>query len=248
MELAVALPVGGDVARVAHRQDVDVGGIAEFVHDLEGSGFLSLDAEGIDGIDDGYPRRRVAADLAHQAQGVVEISVHLHHARAVRYRLDEFAHGDFACREEDDAPQPGPGGVGGGGGAGVARGGADDGARALLARLGDGHRHAAVLEAPRRVEPLVLEEHPAAAAHALAQARGMDQGSRAFVERDDGSLFVHGQELTPAGDDSSIVGEGAVHVCGGGQTSPHRPSPQSLILCSLRIPQGCTLSGNHPPG
>ncbi len=49
--LAVALPVRGDVARVADRQDVDVGGVAEHVHDLERGGLLALDPHRVDGID-----------------------------------------------------------------------------------------------------------------------------------------------------------------------------------------------------
>ena len=44
--LAVALPVGGDVARVADGQDVDVGSVAQRVDDLERRGLLALDRSG----------------------------------------------------------------------------------------------------------------------------------------------------------------------------------------------------------
>src|SRR5439155_120324 len=54
--LPVALPVGGDVAGVADRDAVDVGGVAQHVDDLEGAGLLALDPVGIDRVDDGDGR------------------------------------------------------------------------------------------------------------------------------------------------------------------------------------------------
>ena len=51
--LEVALPVGGDVAGVAHRDAVDVGGVAERVDDLEGPGLLALDPVGVHRVDHG---------------------------------------------------------------------------------------------------------------------------------------------------------------------------------------------------
>ena len=49
--LAVAPPVGGDVAGVADRQAVDVGRVAERVDDLERRGLLALDAGRVDRVD-----------------------------------------------------------------------------------------------------------------------------------------------------------------------------------------------------
>ena len=58
-------------------------------------------------------------------------------------------------------------GVGGGGGAGIAGGGADDGLRAGLDGLREGHGHAAILEGAGRVQALVFDEDFAVATDAL---------------------------------------------------------------------------------
>ena len=111
-------------------------------------GLLALEAEGIDGIDDGDGLG--LADLADEAQGVVEIAVDGHDLRAVHEGLREFAEGDLARGQKDDAGDAGARGVGGGGGAGVAGAGADHGLRAVLDGLGERHGHAAVLEGAGR--------------------------------------------------------------------------------------------------
>ena len=74
--LGVALPVRGDVARVADRQGVHVGRLAERVDDLERRGLLPFDAIRVDGVDqrDG---REVGGELAGQLQAVVEVAVDL---------------------------------------------------------------------------------------------------------------------------------------------------------------------------
>ena len=144
VEFAIALPVGGDVAGVADGQDVEVGRVAEDIDDLEGGGLLALDAEGIDGIDDGDGLG--LADLADEPQGIVEIAVDGDDVGAVHEGLGELAHRDFAGGQQDDAGDAGARGVGGGGGGGVAGGSADDRLGAVLDRLRYGHGHAAILE------------------------------------------------------------------------------------------------------
>ena len=153
--LAVALPVGGDVAGVADRQAVDVGGVAEHVDDLERRRLLALDAELVDAVDQAH--RVVDRQLAGQREAVVEVALDLQQLGAVHERLGQLAHRDLALRHEDGAGDAGARGVGGGAGAGVAGGGADDRLRALLDGLADGHRHAAVLERAGRVGALDLE-------------------------------------------------------------------------------------------
>ncbi len=49
------------------------------VDDLEGSGLLALDAERVDGVDDGD--RRALAELADDRQRVVEVASHLEDTR-----------------------------------------------------------------------------------------------------------------------------------------------------------------------
>ncbi|MBA7592967.1 hypothetical protein ES708_35172 [subsurface metagenome] len=51
MVLLEALPVGGDVARVAHGDEEIVGGFAQIIDNLEGGGLLPLDAVGVERVD-----------------------------------------------------------------------------------------------------------------------------------------------------------------------------------------------------
>ena len=113
----------------------------------------------------------VRADLAHQAQGVVEIAIDGHHFRAIHEGLHQLAHGDFARRQQHDARDAGPRRIGGRRRGGVARGGANHGLGALFHRLRNGHGHAAVLERAGRVQPLVFDVDLRAPPHHLAQAR-----------------------------------------------------------------------------
>jgi hypothetical protein len=98
-------------------------------------------------------------------------------------------------------------GVGGGGGGSVAGGGANDGLGTGFNGLGDGHRHAAILERPGRVEPLVFDEDVAAAPDHRAQFGRMDEGRVAFVEGDHGGGVRDGQVLAVAGDQAPVVEE-----------------------------------------
>ena len=173
--LAVALPVGGDVAGVADRQAVDVGGVAERVDDLERRRLLALDAERVDAVDQAH--RVVDRQLAGQREAVVEVALDLQQLGAVHERLGELAHRDLALRHEHGAGEPGAGGVGGGARAGVAGGGADDRLRALLDGLADRHRHAAVLERAGRVGALDLEVDVAAGAAGQLRRR-QQRGAR----------------------------------------------------------------------
>src|SRR5699024_2902672 len=132
--LLVAHPVSGDVAGVAHRQDVDVRGAAEGVAHLEGRGLLSLQTVGVDRVDE--LDRVLGVQLAGDLEAVVEVPLDLHQLRPVDDGLGELAGGDLALRQQHDAGQSRGGGVGGRGGAGVARGGAHHRAGAVVQRLG----------------------------------------------------------------------------------------------------------------
>ena len=178
--LAVALPVGGDVAGVADGQAVDVGGVAQDVDDLERGGLLPLDPVLVDAVD--QADRVVDRQLAGQREAVVEVALDLQQLGAVHQRLGQLAGGDLPLWDQDGADQAGAGGVRGGAGAGVAGGGADDRLGALLDGLGDGHRHPAVLERPGRVGALDLE--PDVAAGALGQLRRVHERRPSLVERD----------------------------------------------------------------
>src|SRR6185437_13821050 len=151
---------GGDVARVADRQAVDVGGVAERVHDLERRRLLALQTVRVDRVD--QRDRVVDGQLAGQLEAVVERPVDLQQLRAVNQRLGELADRDLALGDEHGAGQAGPGRVGGRRRGRVAGGGADH----RLGALGGGHgnrgRHAPVLERSGRVESFYLQVDVAA--------------------------------------------------------------------------------------
>ena len=72
-----------------------------------------MNAEGVDGIHDGDVLG--LADLAHDAQCIVEVALDGHYLRAVHEGLAEFAEGDLARRQEDHAGYAGACGIRGGG-------------------------------------------------------------------------------------------------------------------------------------
>ena len=168
--LLVALPVGGDVARVAHRQHVDVRGVAQVVDDLEGAGLLALDAGRVDRV---HQEHRVGlAELAGDLQAVVEVAVDLDAVSApcaiawLSLPMEILPSGTSTAHFS-----PACGGVGGGGGGGVAGGGADHGLGAGLDGGGHGHGHAAVLEGAGGVHALDLEVHLASRSARRAPGR-----------------------------------------------------------------------------
>ena len=63
VKFAITLPIGRDVASIADRQNVDIRRVAQFLDNFEGRGFLSLDAERVDRIDDF--KTSVGPKLAH---------------------------------------------------------------------------------------------------------------------------------------------------------------------------------------
>ena len=197
--LAVAQPVGRDVARVADRQDVHVGRLAERVDDLERCGLLTLQAHRVDRVDqrDGV----LVGQGARQLQALVEAAAHLDDLGAVHDGLRHLAGGDLAVRDEHDRGESALGRVGGHGGRGVAGRGAHDGLRALAER--DRHRggHAAVLERAGRVAALDLEEH--VTADDARQPGRVHERRAALPQRDDGSLRGDREPLAVLLDDAS---------------------------------------------
>src|SRR6478735_6353088 len=201
--LAVATPVRRDVAGVADREAVDVGGVAERVDDLEARGLLALDACRVDRVDelDGVG----LGELACEGQAVVEVAVDLQQRGPVGDRLAQLAHRDLAVGHEDAARHAGLRRVGGGRRARVARARADDGLGPLAGGDADRRRHAAVLERAGGVEAFVLEVD--LGADALGELLGVDERGAALVERDDGGALEHGKAVGVLADHSApLVG------------------------------------------
>ncbi|OPZ85156.1 MAG: hypothetical protein BWY76_01527 [bacterium ADurb.Bin429] len=207
--LGIALPVGGDVARVAHRQHVVLRRVAQHVNDLKRGGLLPLDAVRVDGV---HQRDGVRlGDLAHETQRVIEIAVNRQHLRAVNHRLREFAQCDIPVRDEHDAAHAGARGVGGGGGGGVAGAGAHHRLRAGLARLADRHRHAAVLERPRRIQPLELRVDALGQPQLRPQVVQRNQRGVPFQQRHHRRGVGHGKVLPILANQAGPAGGGQRH-------------------------------------
>ena len=88
-------PVGGNVPRVAHRDEQQVGGVTQSVHDLEGGGLLSVDTVGVDGVD--HRHGVAAADLARDLQGGIKVPLNGEDTGAVRDRLSQLTACDIAA-------------------------------------------------------------------------------------------------------------------------------------------------------
>ena len=177
------LPVGGDVAGVANRQKMKVGRFAQSVENLEGGGFLSFDAHGVDGVD--HLHAGQVPHLADEIEGVVEISLDRQELGSVHECLGEFAEGDFPGRDDDRGGDAGAGGVGGRGGGGVAGAGADDHLGALGHGVGDRHGHAPVLERGGGVQSLVFEPEIDLSPQGGGEPGSRQKGRVAFQKGDD---------------------------------------------------------------
>ncbi|OPZ92262.1 MAG: hypothetical protein BWY73_00877 [candidate division TA06 bacterium ADurb.Bin417] len=214
--LPVALPVGGDVAGVADRQDVVVGGVAQAVDDLEGAGLLPLDPVGVDRVDQGD--RVPVAEGAYQLQGLVEVALDLDHPGAVDEGLGQLAEGDLAGGDDYQRLESGPGGVGGRRGRGVAGRGADDRLLALLPGLGDGQGHAPVLEGAGRVAAFKLEVEFQAEAGADGD-RGDERG--VALQQGDHRAALGDRQVGPVTvDDTAVTAQFHVSISPGKRAAP----------------------------
>src|SRR6266700_6977853 len=157
--------------------------VAQRVADFEGGGFLPLDADWVDAVDDLNFAK--GAKLAHYAQGFVEVAFHGHSGRPVHERLREFAEGNLAVGKQDDALHLRPGGIGRGRRRSVAGAGAEHHFGAALFGFGDGQRHPAVLERASRVQRLELEVKLELAADGFDKVRRADERRVAFIQGDD---------------------------------------------------------------
>ena len=211
--LAVAARVRGVVARVADRDEVEVGRVAEHLDDLERRGLLALDAVVVDRVHEVH--RVVRGEVARDVEAVVEVALHLQQLGVVRDGLAELAHRDLALGHEHGGRDARVRGVGGRRRRRVARGGADHDLRTALDGLGHGHRHAAVLEGAGGVH--ALELHPHVGAGAAGERRRGQERRAALAEGDDGRGIRHIQPVGVFADDAAPLarvglGGGVVHT------------------------------------
>lgn len=151
----VTYPVSGDIARIADWQAVIVGGTAQRLDDFKGGGFLPLQPERVDRVDDGD--RRMVGNVLHQPHAIIEIALNLQHLGAMDHGLCQFAQRDLAIRDQYETANAGAGGIGCGGGRCIAGRGTDNSAATRFHGFGDGHGHAAILERARGVKAFKLD-------------------------------------------------------------------------------------------
>src|SRR5215213_895677 len=125
--LLEALPVGGNIARVPHRDCQGVRRVAQSFANLECRRLLALDAVGVHRVNEGDGPEFVRRSPG-ELQSRVEVALYLDDLRAVGENLDGFAQRDLAHRDYDEAAYAGAGRVGRRCGCGVASRGAHTGA------------------------------------------------------------------------------------------------------------------------
>ena len=112
--LPEALPVGGDVASVADRQQQVIRSLAQRIDHFVRSRLLTLDPMRVDRI---HERHRIAvAQLTHGLERLVEATFDRNDLGAVHEGLRQLVEGDLSRWDHNDGSHPGPGCVGGHGG------------------------------------------------------------------------------------------------------------------------------------
>ena len=160
MQLVERLAERAAVAQVAPRHDDPVWDLpVEALQDTQHDRLLALQAERVDAVD--QVDAQLARDLAYAEHRVVEIAGDLHRQRAIVERLRELPVADLTRTDKDHGlHQPAHAAVQGERRAGVAGRSAGSAFGADHPRVGEGGRHAVVLEAARGVHPLVLQHQP----------------------------------------------------------------------------------------
>jgi hypothetical protein len=147
--------VGRDIAGITDGQAMEVRGTPQFIDNLEGGGFLSLQAVRVNGVHDGD--RCMVSDLLDQRHADIKITTYLDHYRAVDHRLGQFAQRDLAFRDQYKGGNTCARSIGCGSRRSIAGGGTDNGMAALFDGTGHRHGHTAVLEGTGGVQALVLD-------------------------------------------------------------------------------------------
>ena len=187
-QLSIRLAKSGTVPEVAAGDDDPVGRLPvqrleHPVHDA----LLPLQPEGVDAVHQvNAELRHVDRDLADAAQAGIEVSLDLERQRAVVQGLRQLAEGDFSRPDKHDPVHLHQRGEHGQARAGVAGGGAGDLLRPHHPGVGEGRRHAVVLEAAAGVEPLVLEQELSRLhAHLPGEEVGVLEVGAALADGDD---------------------------------------------------------------
>src|ERR671936_2452554 len=155
MQLAETFPVGGDISGIAHR-DVELRRRpTQLLDDLERRRLLSLDAEGVDRIDE--RNAGLLGDLSDHLKRSVEGAADKNDVGAVRDRLRQLAGRNAACWHHYDGVQPAGGGIRRRRRAGIAGRRAEQCLRTGFHGLCGGDSHTAILERAGWIEGFVLE-------------------------------------------------------------------------------------------
>ncbi|MBA7649090.1 hypothetical protein ES703_56884 [subsurface metagenome] len=151
----VPAPVGGYVARVAHRHGLIGGTITQYINYLKSTGCLPFNPVGVDGVDNFH--RKGSDEIANNLQRLIEIALNRDHLGSTRRDMRQLPQGNLSLRQEHNAAQTGPGSIGGSGSSRVSRRGAYYRPGALFHGLRYCQGHTAILERTGGVAPLDLE-------------------------------------------------------------------------------------------
>ncbi len=158
--------------------------------------------------------------------------------------LDQFAGGDFSCRQHDRAPNSSARGVSRSRCRRVSGRSANQCARAAIDCARNRHRHSTVLERSGRVYAFVLNEHFATAPDARAQLWRKNKRRVPLAQRDDGlaGRKKFAKSLDNASPARTSPARNAAHSVAGGPALVH--VPRFHRQCVIRIQLGRLSSRN----
>ena len=201
--LLVALPVRGNVTRVANRQQVVIGSVTQGVNNLEGTGLLTLNTVGVHRVHQEH--RVVLAELASNLQAVVEVAVNLNDVSTVSNRLRQLTHRNLAVRNQHCTAHTSLQSVRSSRSGSVTGRSTHNSLRTVT--LSGSHRagHTAVLERTGRVHTLKLQVNGVAGLS--RQCRRVNQRGTTLAQGHSLHIICEGQTVTV------LIDNALPHVC-----------------------------------
>src|ERR1700751_6069308 len=156
-------PIGGGVAGIPDRENMEVRCLAQGVRDFKRRGFLSFEPIVINRVDHGYPR--LCRKFAYQREAAIKIAFESDDYGAIDKCLREFAHRDLTGGKKDGTLNARPCRISSRRGRSIAGGRADDQTSSALNRFTHRNRHSTIFERAGWIKTLKLEVDAAIAAY-----------------------------------------------------------------------------------
>ena len=165
--------------------------VPQEINDFKSRSFLSLQAVGVNRINQGY--RIGFGELAGNSQALVKVPIHCHQSGPMHYRLRKFSGSNFPGRQDYRTFQTSLCRIGSGRSRSIA--GRGTGHHFLPARehLGNRHGHTAIFKRTGRVHSLDLDKYPRP--YLVRQIIGVDQRSATFLQSDDFFFLAYGEPI-----------------------------------------------------